>query len=96
LILARHFGDEFCRENKMPKKPFSPEAKDKLITYRCPGNVHELKPIVDLANVMSDQEQVNADDISFSTVSKNKDVLINDSMTLNDYVRKIIKSYPER
>jgi two-component system, NtrC family, response regulator AtoC len=96
LILAKHFADEFCRENKMPKKPFSPEGKDKLMTYHYPGNVRELKAITDLAVVMSDHEQIHADDISFSALNKNKDFLIDDSMTLNDYIRKIIKSYLER
>jgi two-component system, NtrC family, response regulator AtoC len=96
LILAKHFGDEFCRENKIQKKPFSPEAKDRLMTYHYPGNVRELKAIIDLAIVISDHEQINADDISFSAVNKNKDFLIDDSMTLNDYIRKVIKLYLER
>jgi DNA-binding NtrC family response regulator len=34
LILAKHFLDTFCLENKFPRKNLTPEAKDKLLFYR--------------------------------------------------------------
>ena len=96
LILAKHFADEFCKGNKMSKKAFSTGAKEKLMNYHYPGNVRELRAIIELAIVMSDQEQLLSEDISFTAVNKNKDFLVDDSMTLNDYIRKIIKTYLER
>ena len=93
LILAKHFADEFCKENKIPKKGLSNESKEKLMNYNYPGNVRELKAIIDLAVVMSDQDQIIADDISFTSVSEVQELFIDELMTLNDYNRKIIKSY---
>ena len=93
LILAKHFADEFCKENKIPKKALSIEAKEKLMNYCYPGNVRELKAIIDLAVVMSDQDQLMADDISFTAVNEVQEFFIDEAMTLNDYNRKIIKSY---
>jgi two-component system response regulator AtoC len=49
LILAKHFIDLFCKENKLEKKTLSPEAQQKLLQYPFPGNVRELKSVVELA-----------------------------------------------
>ncbi len=68
LILARHFVDEFCKDNKMKHVPLSKGAKEKLMTYNFPGNVRELKAIMDLAAVMSDGKEIREEDITFSSL----------------------------
>ncbi|PTB91409.1 regulator, partial [Marivirga lumbricoides] len=69
LILAKYFIDEYAKENKLKKAPtLSNEAKDKLMKYNFPGNVRELKAIIDLACVMSDGVTLTDDDITFHTV----------------------------
>jgi DNA-binding NtrC family response regulator len=93
LILAKHFADDFCRENKMPKKGFSNEAKEKLLNYYYPGNVRELKAVIDLAMVMANDDQISEDDIFFPSLNENSELAINESYTLQDYTRKIIISY---
>jgi len=42
-LLARHFIDKFCYEQKKPKKEITPEAMKFLILYSWPGNVRELR-----------------------------------------------------
>lgn len=99
LILAKHFADEFCKENKMPKMSFTPEAKEKLQKYTYPGNVRELKAIIDLAVVMatgSENNLITADDITYTSVNPSSDLIIDENMTLDDYNRKIISSYLSR
>ena len=54
LVLAKYFADTFCKENKIKKKSFTSEAKEKLAKYHYPGNIRELKAVVELACVMSD------------------------------------------
>jgi DNA-binding NtrC family response regulator len=93
LILAKHFADAFCKENNMPKKGFSNETKENLLNYSFPGNVRELKAVVDLAVVMANGDQIVADDISYTSLNENQELLIDDSLTLDDYIRKIISSY---
>jgi hypothetical protein len=68
LILARHFVDEFCKDNKMKHVSLSKGAKEKLMTYNFPGNVRELKAIMDLAAVMSDGKEIREEDITFSSL----------------------------
>src|SRR6478736_65409 len=51
LILAKYFIDGFCRDNKIQKKVLSEDAQQKLLQYNFPGNVRELKSIIELAIV---------------------------------------------
>ena len=95
LILAQHFTDEFCKENKLNKFNFSEEAKLKLMNYKYPGNVRELKAVIELAVVMSSGNQLEENDITFNTGAKVTDFLSRE-MTMEEYSRLIIKSYLEK
>ncbi len=72
LILARHFADEFTKENKMPGLDITHSAKEKLMQYHYPGNVRELKAMIDLAAVMCNGREIRADDINYTIRKKNK------------------------
>lgn len=92
IILARFFVSQFCKENNMRELTFSNEALQKLMAYSYPGNIRELKSIVELAAVMADQDTIQADDITFTqpdTVSE----IMDESMTLKEYEWKIISLY---
>lgn len=92
LLLARHFIAAFCKENGMPEKKLSSEANKKLLGYGYPGNIRELKSVVELAVVMSDEDIIKTDDISFGT----KDVVAEfsgEEMTLKEYNMRIVKQY---
>jgi two-component system response regulator AtoC len=92
LILAKHFIDSFAKENKMNTLSLSQDAKDKLIKYHFPGNVRELKSIIDLAAVMSDGQEIKADDLNFISAKANKSFMIEEK-TLEEYNADIIKHF---
>lgn len=92
LILARHFADEFSKENKMGVISFSQDAKERLVRYNYPGNVRELKAMIDLAVVMSNGQEIIADDISY-TSTKSEESFINEEKTLRQYTCDIIKYF---
>jgi len=92
LILAKYFADEFARENKMENINLSQDAKDKLLRYNYPGNVRELKAMMDLAAVMCDGKEITADDISY-TSAKGDETFMAEEKTLRDYTCDIIKYY---
>lgn len=92
LILAKHFAEEFTRENKLPPVIFSQKAKDKLMQYRYPGNVRELKSMVDLAAVMCDGKEIRAEDISF-TASTVDGSMISGEKSLRQHTCEIIHYY---
>lgn len=92
LILAKFFVDEFARENKLSPLTISPEAKDKLMRYNFPGNVRELKAMIDLAAVMSDGKEIKADDIGY-TKTRGDESFTAEEKSLRQYTCDIIKYY---
>jgi DNA-binding NtrC family response regulator len=92
LILAKHFADEFCKENKLAAIAIAGDAKEKLMRYNYPGNVRELKAIIDLAVVMSNGQEIISDDISYGS-SGNEEDFINEEKTLRQYTCYIVKYF---
>jgi DNA-binding NtrC family response regulator len=90
LILAKHFADSFTKENKLSSVQFSKEAKDKLLKYHFPGNIRELKAVVDLSVVMSENNEIKAEDITFTSAHKD-DFFISHNKTLRQYTCDIIR-----
>jgi DNA-binding NtrC family response regulator len=95
IILARHFLDQFCIENHLAKKQISQEAADKLLAHPFPGNIRELKSAIELAAVMTSDEEIKASDISFNAVPKN-DLFFEGDHTLRHFTTQIIESYLKR
>ncbi len=92
LLIAKHFIQHFCKENGIKQKLLSPEAKDRLLTYAFPGNIRELKAIIDLAIVMSETETIEADDLTFLRNAEPDDFLL-EELTLEEYNQKIIQFF---
>lgn len=92
LLLARFFADEFARENKIKSPALSSAAKSKLMSYNYPGNVRELKAMIDLAVVMSNGEEIQADDITFNNL-KSDELFTAEEKTLKEYSIEIISFY---
>lgn len=92
LILAKYFADNFAKENKLGTISFSKEAKDKLMNYTYPGNVRELKMVIELAAVMCEGNEIKADDITFSPVKKDS-LFTSAQKTLRQHTCDIIKYY---
>ncbi|MEA3494698.1 MAG: sigma-54 dependent transcriptional regulator [Bacteroidota bacterium] len=92
LILAKHFIDDFCKENEMEKISILPKAQEKLMSYAFPGNVRELKAIMELSAVMSSNTSIEEDDISFNSTRSMSNFMLEEN-TLKIYTIKIIKHY---
>ncbi len=90
LILAKHFADDFAKQNKMGPVTLSQDTKNKLLSYSFPGNVRELKAIVDLAAVMCDNNNITPDDITLCPI-KRDDNFVMELKTLRQYNCDIIK-----
>ena len=92
LLLAKHFIESFCAENKTEKKNLSAEAQQKLLNYRFPGNVRELKSVIDLAVVMSDGPVIEPENITLNTTAKVTDIFAH-GKTLREHTNFIIQHY---
>lgn len=95
LLLAKFFIDAFCKENNLEPKTISENARKKLLSYNWPGNIRELKSVVELAVVMSSRKEISADDISLSTNDALPNVLT-DEMTMREYEIRIVNHYMQK
>ena len=90
IILAKHFLKDFCKENGMDQLKFSNQAQEKLLRYKYPGNVRELKSIVELSAVLTNSSEIEDDDIKFSNlIDENK--LTMEDLTLKEYTFRILR-----
>lgn len=89
LILSKFFADEFTKENKLGPICISPSAKEKLRKYNYPGNVRELKSVIELACVMCNSAEITDNDIQFNNV-KGDELFSTVEKTLKEYTNDII------
>jgi two-component system response regulator AtoC len=92
LILANHFISAYAKENKQPKAKMTKEAKEKLLKYNFPGNVRELKAMIDLAAVLCDENTITDNDINYTYI-KSGQVFLAEEKSLREYTCDIVKYF---
>lgn len=92
LLLAKHFIDLFTKDNKLRTINISKQAKDKLLKYKFPGNIRELKSVIELACVMCDNNEIQMDDLTFDNIN-DTDFFLSDDKTLKEFTSDIILHY---
>lgn len=63
LELAEHFVDRYARENGVPKRSISEEARQMLVANPWPGNVRELENTMHRAVLLATGEEIGPDAI---------------------------------
>jgi two-component system, NtrC family, response regulator AtoC len=91
LILARHFIIGFCTENDLAIKKLSDNAREKLLAYSFPGNVRELKSIIELAVTLSAGEIIDSSDILTDTDDRTE-IPGGHELTMREYELRIIRA----
>jgi DNA-binding NtrC family response regulator len=92
ILIAKFFLDSFTKENQMPKFKISQEAQEKLLQYPFPGNIRELKSIIELAAVMAGDNEIKPQDISFSSSTRIESFL-HQEMSMEQYMYRIIRHF---
>ena len=92
IILAKHFIKDFCTENKLSQKMLSKPAAEKLLSYTFPGNIRELKSIIELAITFSDSEEISGEDIFLGNNALIEET-IDKELSLREYDIRIVKRY---
>lgn len=93
ILIANHFIEQFCRENQLPRKVLDVEAKKNLMLYAFPGNIRELKSIIELACVMSDTTEINSEHLQFQTQGNTGFKAGADQLTLKQFTTQLIQHY---
>lgn len=91
LLLAKHFAMDYCRANDLDLLEFSDSALHKLKSYSFPGNVRELKSIIDLACVLSENGIIGEDQIMLSEEISVQNIFESE-LSLKEINEKIIRS----
>ncbi|OFY49653.1 MAG: regulator [Bacteroidetes bacterium GWF2_41_31] len=95
VILSKHFIKEFCNENNLAIKTLSATAADKLLSYPFPGNIRELKSVIELAITLSDHDEIGVENIILGN-----EVLFSENtakeMSMREYNIRIVKKYLEK
>ena len=92
ILIAKHFLDQFAKENQMARFKITEDAQKKLLQYPFPGNIRELKSIVELAAVMAGDQEIKSQDISFNTSTRIESFLYQE-MTMQEYMYRIIRHF---
>jgi len=95
ILLAKHFIAEYCAENEVEKINLSPKAQSRLLKYPWPGNIRELKAVIELACVMTDNNVIEEDHITFNSTGS-IDTLLQAEMSLREYTNRIVKFYLDK
>lgn len=61
-LLVQHFADLQCKQNGLPKVDFTPDAMEYLQRLPYPGNIRELKNLVERTMLVSGKEMLSAED----------------------------------
>ncbi|HKV81366.1 MAG TPA: sigma-54 dependent transcriptional regulator, partial [Candidatus Sulfotelmatobacter sp.] len=61
--LSDVFCNQVATELKMPRRRVSAEAMEKLQHYRFPGNLRELKNLIERAYILSNNQEIGTDDL---------------------------------
>ena len=95
LILANYFLKAFCKENKRTLPVIDSNAVKKLLRYRYPGNVRELKAIIELAAIMAEENVITESNIIFNS-SADFSLFDEVDLTLEQYNFKVIEHFMQK
>ncbi len=73
ILLAEHFLEKSCLENKINKPELTEEVKEYLLKYSWPGNIRELKNLMERLCIFAQNNKITAGDLP-PYILKNKSV----------------------
>ena len=89
-LLVRHFADQQCQQNGLPKVDFTPEAMRFLQNLPYPGNIRELKNLVERTLLVCGKDTLDANDFKGQVVMPEVKATDSNDMTLDESERQQI------
>ena len=90
-LLLTFFLEHFKKQHGRPDLVLLPSAREKLLGYNWPGNVRQLRNVIDSAVVLADGTQIKAEDLGLRDTSDELE-----SLRIDFWERKLIKQAVER
>lgn len=97
LPLAKHFLKQFCANAKRPVLEFNPDAAKRLHTHTWPGNIRELRNLMERVAFLSAGNRVEVEDLAF-ILSPKRDAFddVVDGVTLAEATSGFQREYIKR
>ena len=86
-VLVNHFLDHFRRQHGRPHLELSPEARQKLLSYNWPGNVRQLRNVIDSAVVLAGENRIEASDLGLHDVGSSGEL---ETLAIDYWERRLI------
>lgn len=96
IMLALHFIKQYCTRSKKALCTLSEEARQVLTNYSFPGNVRELKAMMELAVVLCSNNVIKPSDLTLRGKSASKKEFFDEEKTLEQYDQMIIKHFMKK
>ncbi len=91
-LLINHFLEHFRRQHGRTELGISAVAKDKLLEYPWPGNVRQLRNVIDSAVVMADDPRIELDDLGLRDAGLSQV----DTLRIDQWEQRLIRKALER
>ncbi|RAX04298.1 MULTISPECIES: phage shock protein operon transcriptional activator [unclassified Photorhabdus] len=93
MLLAQHFAIQMCRELDLPLFPgFTDQARQQLQDYTWPGNIRELKNVVERSVYRHGENSAQLDNIIINPFASTPHFIANDDS--NDLSSQLLPSLP--
>ena len=96
MLLAQHFLKDFCAKARRPVPKFTAAARKRLLAHGWPGNIRELRNMMERLAYLFTGEKVDAGDLSFIMNPGSDDPVIPMDLPLNEATRQFQADYIER
>jgi DNA-binding NtrC family response regulator len=97
-LLTDHFLHKYSTELGRGVKYFSEEAMKMLSSYSCPGNVRELKNIIERAVLIAEGDTLDQKHLSSSVQTKKtfRENALTNKFSIDDYIKGFINKYQKK
>ena len=85
-MLIDFFFDHFRQQHGVPDLKLSKKANSRLLSYQWPGNVRQLRNVIDSAIVMSEGDEIDAGDLGIRDATDGEF----DTLRIDHWERKLI------
>lgn len=86
-MLLEHFLSHFKNQHGRPELEFSEEARKKILMFQWPGNIRQLRNVIDSAVVMAEGSKIRIEDLGIRENSTGE----LESLEIDHWERKLIR-----
>ena len=91
-ILIDYFLEHFRRQHNRPALRLAPEARERLLDYPWPGNVRQLRNVIDSAVVLAEDPAIVADDLGL----RDSSLSTLETLRIDQWERRLIRKALQR